>query len=191
MPPKSPPSDFSPDPSSAPSSDQSGDFATEEDLFRCLDDLGIAHETHRHDPVFTVEESRHLKADLPGGHSKNLFLKDKKDRFLLVAAAAERAVDLKALSACAALPTGRLSFARAEYVEGMLGVRPGAVTPFVMLNPSARAVTMVLDAGLMRHDPVNLHPLHNAATTAISPDGLLRFLAHCGVKPVILDLDAL
>lgn len=178
-------------PRSDPLSDQSGDYATEADLFRCLDDLGIAQVTHWHDPVFTVEESRHLKADLPGGHSKNLFLKDKKDRFLLVVAEAERSVDLKALSACAAVPTGRLSFARAEYVEGMLGVRPGSVTPFVMLNPSARSASLVLDAGLMRHDPVNFHPLHNAATTAISPDGLLRFLAHCGVEPLILDLDAL
>lgn len=165
--------------------------ATEEDLMRCLDALGIIHDTHRHDPVFTVEEGRHMHQSLPGGHSKNLFLKDKKGVFLLVVVEAERKVDLKALSRTNALPGGRLSFARADYVRDMLGVEPGSVTPFVMMNETARGVAMILDKALTDMSPVNFHPLHNAATMAISPGDLLRFLDHCGVRPIILDFDAL
>jgi Ala-tRNA(Pro) deacylase len=165
--------------------------AREEDLLRCLDALDILHTTYRHDPVFTVEESRHLHADMPGAHSKNLFLKDKKGVFLLAVVEAERKVDLKALSGSDLVPGGRLSFARADYVRDMLGVEPGSVTPFVMLNETARGVTLILDKALTEANPVNFHPLHNAATTAIAPGDLLRFLDHCGVQPIILDFDAL
>ena len=165
--------------------------AREEDLIRCLDALGIVHNTHRHDPVYTVEEGRHLHESMPGGHSKNLFLKDKKGVFLLAVMEAERKVDLKALVRADAVPGGRLSFARADYVRDMLGVEPGSVTPFVMMNETARGVTLILDKALTDMSPVNFHPLHNAATTAIAPCDLLRFLNHCGVRPIILDFETL
>ena len=165
--------------------------ATEQDLFDCLDALGIAHATHRHPPVFTVDESQSLRGVLPGGHCKSLFLKDKKGVFVLAVVDEARRVDLKALSRSDAVPAGRLSFASEDHVVDKLGVRPGSVTPFALVNETARDVAVVLDAAMMENDPLNYHPLHNEATTAIAPSDLLRFLRHCGVEPVILDLDAL
>lgn len=160
------------------------------DLFALLDRLGVAHRTETHPAVFTVEESRGLKAAMPGGHSKNLFLKDKASRLFLAVAHAETRVDLVGLGKRLGAK-GRLSFGRPELMTETLGVIPGAVTPFALINPSARALAgLVLDSALLAADPVWFHPLENTASTAVSPDGILKFIAHCGFAPEIFDLSA-
>ena len=159
------------------------------DLLALLEKLGVAHRTVRHTPVFTVAESRELRADFPGGHSKNLFLRNKKGRMWLVTCLEDRDIDLKVLAE--RLGAGRFSFASAERLMGYLGVIPGAVTPFAVINDHQQAVSMVVDAGLLAHDPLNFHPLDNAMTTAISPDDLIRFLEHARHAPQIVDLDLL
>jgi Ala-tRNA(Pro) deacylase len=159
------------------------------DLFAKLEELGIRTTTVRHAPLFTVEQSKALRGSLPGGHTKNLFLKDKKDRLWLVTAEEDRAVDLKALGATLGA-AGRLSFASPERLMRHLGVEPGAVTPFGLVNDDAGAVRFVIDETLLGHDLLNFHPLTNAATTAIGRDDFLRFLAATGHPPQILALPA-
>ena len=161
--------------------------ATPEELFALLDRLGIAHATVAHAPVRTVAESRDLKAAMPGGHSKNLFLKDKRGRLFLVVAEAEARIDLKRLHGPLGA-TGRLSFGSPELLWERLGVRPGSVTPFGLVNDREGAVSVILDAGLMAHDPVNVHPLHNGATTAVAPGDLIRFLEATGHPPRVMAL---
>lgn len=160
--------------------------ATEADLFAFLDQLGIATRTVRHRPVFTVEEAQSVRDDLPGGHTKNLFLKDKKGALWLVVAEETAAVDLKTLPA--RIGAGRLSFANAAALKDVLGIAPGSVSPFALINDTAHVVRLVLDARLLRLDPLNFHPLDNSATTAIAAHDLLAFLAALGVQPLILDL---
>ena len=156
------------------------------DLLVRLDTLDITHRTVEHVPVYTVAESRGLRADFPGGHSKNLFLRNKKGRMWLVTCLEDRAIDLKELAG--RLGAGRFSFASAERLMRYLGVIPGAVTPFAVVNDHGGAVQVVLDAGLLAHDPLNFHPLDNAMTTAISADGLLRFLEHTDHVPQVVDM---
>ncbi|MBY0564013.1 MAG: prolyl-tRNA synthetase associated domain-containing protein [Hyphomonadaceae bacterium] len=162
--------------------------ATPEDLFARLDALGIAHVTHRHRPVFTVEEGRDLKAQMPGGHTKNLFLKDKKGALFLLCAISDTAIDLNAVSKL--LGAGRFSFGSAERLMRHLGIEPGSVTLFALINDPERHVTLVLDEALFAHDPVNFHPLRNDATTAIGPDDMLRFIRSLGREPIRLAFDA-
>lgn len=156
------------------------------ELLERLETLGIKHRTVAHAPVFTVAESRELRADFPGGHSKNLFLRNKKGRMWLVTCLEDRQIDLKRLAEH--LGAGRFSFASAERLMGYLGVIPGAVTPFAVINDRAGLVRMVLDAGLLDHDPLHFHPLDNAMTTAVSAEGLLRFLEVTEHAPEIVDL---
>jgi len=159
-------------------------------LFGFLDSLDIAHRTVEHPAIFTVDEGRVFKQDMPGGHSKNLFLKDKKGALFLVTALAETRADLVALGKALGAK-GRLSFGKPALMTQTLGVIPGAVTPFSLINDSAGALqAVILDASLLAHDPVWFHPLANTASTAISPDGLLTFIRACGVEPQILDLAA-
>jgi Ala-tRNA(Pro) deacylase len=157
--------------------------ATDIDLLAFLDSLGIPHATHAHAPVFTVAEAQSLRGALPGGHTKNLFLKDKKDGFWLVVAREELAVDLKALSQVLGAP--RFSFGSADLLLAVLGVPPGSVTPFAAINDRDRQVRVVLDEGMMALEPLNFHPLRNDRTTAIAPADLLRFLRATGHEPVI------
>lgn len=159
------------------------------ELLARLDALGIAHRTVAHAPVYTVAESRELRGDFPGGHSKNLFLRNKKGRMWLVTCLEDRDIDLKRLAE--RLGAGRFSFASAERLMHYLGVIPGAVTPFAVVNDREGKVRMVLDAGLLDHDPLNFHPLDNGMTTAVSAADLLRFLEHAGHPPEIVDLSGL
>lgn len=154
-------------------------------LFAFLDAHAIAHRTLDHPPVFRVEEGREIKAGLPGGHTKNLFLKDGKDQLWLVSALGDAAVDLKALPR--AIGSARLSFASAELMWSVLGVEPGSVTAFALINDAERRVRLVLDAALLASDPVNFHPLRNDATTAVSRDGLQAFLRALQITPMIVD----
>ena len=162
--------------------------ASRADLFAFLDRLGVAHRTVEHPAIFTVEEGRAFKASMPGGHSKNLFLKDKRDALALAVAHADTTVDLVGLGRRLGAK-GRLSFGKPELMTATLGVIPGAVTPFALINETARAIGAVaLDAALAACDPVWFHPLENTASTAVSAPDLIRFLKACGVEPLIVDL---
>jgi Ala-tRNA(Pro) deacylase len=159
--------------------------ATPEELFAYLDRLGIAHRTVTHAPVFTVEEARTLRGQVAGAHTKNLFLKDKKDALFLVVALEEAAIELKSLHRRLGA-SGRFSFGSAELMRATLGVEPGSVTPFAALNDTSARVSVVLDAAMMGHDLLNYHPLRNTMTTSIGRDDLVRFLAATGHPPRIL-----
>ena len=160
--------------------------ATPDELLQRLDALGIRHATHRHPPLHTVAESVKLRGTLPGGHCKCLFLKDRKGGLWLVAALEDKSIDLKALADQLGAP--RFSFGNAELLHSVLGVRPGSVTPFALMNDREHRVSVVLDAAMLERDPLNYHPLVNTATTAIGPADLLRFIADCGHRPRILAL---
>ena len=162
---------------------------TADDLFARLTDLGVAFTRHDHPPLFTVDDSKALRGSLPGGHCKNLFLRDKKGAMWLLVCLEDRAVDLKALGAH--LGGARLSFGSPDRLMRVLGVIPGAVSPFALINDSDVSVQVLLDAEMLRHDPLNYHPLRNDMTIAVSPDGLTRFIGSCGHVPTVLDLDRL
>jgi Ala-tRNA(Pro) deacylase len=158
--------------------------ATPDELFAYLDTLGIAHKTVTHPAVFTVEEARELRGAIAGGHTKNLFLRDKKGGAYLVVAPEDAVIELRSLHRLLGA-AGRFSFGSAELMQDVLGVLPGAVTPFAAINDKDCRVSVVLDAALMAHDALNFHPLVNTATTTISRDGLLTFLAATGHTPRI------
>jgi Ala-tRNA(Pro) deacylase len=158
--------------------------ATPADLFAYLDCLGIAHRTISHPPLFTVEQSQALRGTIPGGHTKNLFLKDKRGALFLVTALEDARIDLKRLHLL--LDAGRFSFGAADLLREVWGVAPGAVTPFGAINDRGGRVTVVLDADMMRHETLNYHPLDNTMTTAIARDGLIRFLEATGHTPRIV-----
>jgi Ala-tRNA(Pro) deacylase len=159
---------------------------TPEELFRLFDMLGIIHRTVTHPPIFTVAEATAARGDLPGGHCKSLFLKDKKGSFWLAVMLEVRRPDLNKLAARLAAP--RFSFGRADELYALLGVRPGSVTPFALVNDAAHRVTPVFDCDMLDHDPLHYHPLVNDRTTAVSPDDLLRFVGACGHQPRLVDL---
>jgi Ala-tRNA(Pro) deacylase len=150
--------------------------------------LGIATTTVEHPAVFTVAESSELERQLPGGHTKNLFLKDDRGAVFLVVAEASTRVDLKALAK--RLKAGRFSFGRPELMAELLGVTPGSVTAFAVMNAPPGRLTVVIDAGLMRHSTLNCHPLVNTATTNIARDDLLRFIRASGHEPVVVEVTA-
>jgi Ala-tRNA(Pro) deacylase len=158
--------------------------AIDTDLYACLDELGIGHKIYEHAPVFTVEESDGVCAHIPGGHTKNLFLKDQKGGLWLVVVRAELRVDLKELSRVLTCP--RFSFGAAELLIETLGVPPGSVTPFSLINDRDGKVRAVLDEGMMVLDPLNFHPLRNDRTTAISAPDLLKFVRATGHEPVVI-----
>ena len=158
--------------------------ATRDELLETLNTLGIGVKTVEHAPLFTVEESQNLRGDIPGVHSKNLFLKCKKGQLWLVVARESAVINLKRLHTI--IGSGRLSFGKPELLLEVLGVPPGSVTPFALINDTELRVSVVLDADMMTHDLLNFHPLVNNATTAIARDDLLKFIANCGHEPAIL-----
>lgn len=161
--------------------------ATPEDLFAFLDRLGIETATVDHPPVFTVEESRTLHDELPGAHTKNLFLVDRKHRLYLVVAEKDAEIDLRQLHRRIGA-SGRLSFGKAETLQAVLGVEPGSVTPFAAINDPEGRVAVLLDRTLAEQDNLNFHPLVNTGTTRIATADLLRFLRETGHEPRVLDL---
>jgi Ala-tRNA(Pro) deacylase len=161
--------------------------STPDDLFAYLDWLAIAHPTVTHAAVFTVEEAQALRGQVPGAHTKNLFLKDKKDALYLVVALEDASIELKSLHRRLGA-SGRFSFGSAELLRATLGVEPGSVTPFAAINDAAGRVKVVLDAAMMRHELLNYHPLHNTMTTSIARDDLVRFLAATGHPPAIVEV---
>jgi Ala-tRNA(Pro) deacylase len=157
---------------------------TPEQLFAALDALGIPQKTVKHPPLFTVEQSRSLRGKIPGGHTKNLFLRDKKYALYLVVALEDAAIDLKSLHRVLGT-TGRFSFGASDLLREVWGVEPGAVTPFGAINDTQGRVNVVLDAAMMEHETLNYHPLVNTMTTSIARDDLVKFLESTGHLPRI------
>ena len=162
---------------------------TSDALLAFLDELGIAAKTQEHAPVFTVAEAQAVREAMPGGHTKNLFLKDKKGRYFLLCVGEETEIDLKRIHTLIGAQ-GRVSFGKPDALMELLGVIPGAVTPFAVINDTEARVTLMFDADLMTHDTINVHPLRNDATTAIGRDDLIRFAEATGHTPAILKLGA-
>lgn len=167
----------------------SGKPATPADVFSKLDALGITHTTISHPPMRTVDDAQALRGSLTGGHSKNLFLKNKKGKLWLLVAEEEATVNLKAFGK--AVGAGSISFGKPELLMETLGVIPGAVSPFTLINAAPGSITPVFDTGLLAHDPLNFHPLDNTMTTTIAKTDLLRFVEALGHSPVIIDVNAL
>lgn len=155
-------------------------------LMARLAQLAIKTTIHRHPAVYTVEESKALRGDLPGAHIKNLFVRDKKRVFWLITVLEERQLDLKALKD-RLNANGNLSFASREYLHDILGVEAGAVTPLAVMNDISGVVKAVLDTDITKADLVNVHPLHNEATMALAPADLVLFMEDCGHKPVLMN----
>lgn len=155
------------------------------ELLSFLDELGIEAKTVSHPPLFTVADSQALRGEIPGGHTKNLFLKDKKDNFFLVTVEEDATVDLKAIHQLIGA-AGRVSFGKPEALMELLGVIPGAVTAFGAINDTTGRVRIILDETLMEHGVINAHPLTNEATTSIAASDLLKFLKATGHEAVIL-----
>ncbi len=158
-------------------------------LFRLFADHGVAHTTHEHPAVFRVGEGEEIKAAIPGAHTKNLFLKDAKGQLWLISAKDETVIDLKRLHTV--IGSARLSFGSAELMAEALGVSPGSVTAFALINDTARRVRFVLDLALASASQVNFHPLENTATTTVSQAGLRAVLAVLGVTPMVVDFTAM
>ncbi len=158
-----------------------------EDLIATLADLSIETSTVEHPPLHTVEDSQALRGDIPGGHTKNLFVKDKKGRLFLLVLGEETVVDLKRVHETIGAQ-GRVSFGSAELLEEVWGVLPGAVTPFGAINDTAGRVSVVLDEAMMRHERLNFHPLVNTRTTGLASADLVKFLRATGHEPMVVAL---
>lgn len=158
--------------------------ASPDELFAYLDTLGILHKTVTHPAVFRVDESRDLRGQIPGAHTKNLFLRDKKGAAYLIVTLEDAAIELKSLHRLLGA-TGRFSFGSADLMRELIGVEPGSVTPFAAINDKDLRVTVVLDAAMMAHAVLNFHPLTNTGTTTIAREDLVRFLEATGHQPRI------
>ena len=159
---------------------------TRAELLAYLSELGIETKTTDHPPLHTVDESRALRGDIPGSHTKNLFLKCKKNKLWLVVTLEDANVDLKILHRL--IGSGRLSFGKPDLLIEALGVPPGSVTPFALINDKSCRVNVVLDQTMMQRNPLNYHPLENNATTTIGSEDLLTFIRATGHDPVILSV---
>ena len=161
---------------------------TPDDLINLLNKLGISYTLHHHPPFFTVAEGLEFEKNIPGGHCRNLFVRDKRERMFLISALNETAIDLKKIAPM--IGADRLSFGSPERLMRHLGVTPGSVCPFAAINDQDHQVNIVLDAGLMDHATVNFHPLLNTMTVGLAPRDLIKFFDHTGHKPHILDMRA-
>lgn len=155
--------------------------------YALLDRLGISYRTVEHEPVFTVAESQELRGTLPGGHTKNLFVKDKADRLFLITAEEDSPIDLNATSKLLGVK-GRLSFANADLLMAHLGVEPGSVTPLALVNDETLAVTFILEKKLAEHAIINVHPLINSRTTALRREDLVAYVEATGHRIMMMEL---
>lgn len=150
---------------------------------------GIAYAHHTHPPLFTVEDSRALRGELPGGHVKNMFMKDKKGAVWLATCLEQRQIRIRDLEK--EIGAKGLSFGKPDLLWELLGVLPGAVTPFGLINDTRHRVNLALDVQMLEQDPLNFHPLVNDATTTVSKAGFLKFLYLTGHRPALVDFDRL
>ena len=145
-----------------------------DDLIRILNDHGFKYFIKEHAPLFTVEDSKALRGQIEGAHSKNLFLKDAKANFFLISIEESASIDLK--KTMQQIQSKKLSFAKPEYLHNILGIEPGSVSPFALLNDSKKEVRFYLDRSFLDHKRVNFHPLINTATVNISPQNLIDLI---------------
>ena len=160
--------------------------ASRHDLFARLEALGIKTTTRDHAPVFTVEDARALRGEIPGGHCKNLFLKDARGELWLIVCLEDTRIDLKGLPQ--KIGAARVSFGRPEILREVLGIEPGSVTPFALINDPSLKVNVVLEEAMMAHQLLSYHPLENTATTTIASADLVKFIRACGHSPKIAAL---
>lgn len=160
--------------------------ARSDDLFQRLAKLHIKPTHYEHPPLGTVAESQQLRGDIPGGHCKNLLLRTKKKVPWLVVTLEDRQINLKSLAQ--QLGVGSFSFASPDRLMQILGVSPGEVTPFALINDVEAQVQVVLDQEMLTYEVLNYHPLVNTATIAVTPDELLAFIRSCGHEPQIVAL---
>ena len=164
------------------------DVYKRQQLFALFDDLGIEYKNHDHRPVFTVDEGHDIKKAIAGGHSKNLFLKDKDGEFFLICAIGETQIKLNQVHK--AINSARLSFGSEEFLWEKLGVRPGSVTLFSLINNNPPSLTLILDNAIFEHEIINFHPLLNNATTSIKANDIAKFVKHWGGKAMIADFSS-
>ena len=163
--------------------------ATPEQLLEYLGRMGIATQTHEHAPAFTVEQARDLRGAISGGHTKNLFLRDRRNNLFLLITLEDARIDLKTVHLIIGAQ-GRVSFGSAELLVEVWGVQPGSVTPFGAINDREARVKVVLDAAMMTFERLNFHPLINTRTTSISSADLLRFLHATDHEPLVAGIAA-
>lgn len=163
--------------------------AGEAELYALFRREGIHWVHHAHPPLHTVEESRAQRGDLPGAHVKNMFLKDRKGGLWLVTCLEDRRIRIRDLER--EIGAQKCSFGKPELLWEVLGVLPGAVTPFALINDPDHCIGVVLDRQMLTHDPINAHPLHNEATTAVSAADFRQFFDITGHVPVMVDFDVL
>lgn len=145
-----------------------------DDLIRILNDNGFEFFVEEHAPLFTVEDSKSLRGQIEGAHSKNLFLKDAKANFFLISIEESASIDLK--KTMQQIQSKKLSFAKPEYLQDILGIEPGSVSPFALLNDTKKQVKFYLDRSFLDSETVNFHPLINTATVNISPQNLIELI---------------
>ncbi len=159
---------------------------TQQSLFDRFETLTIQTKTTEHEAAFTVGEAQHLRGSIEGGHCKNLFLKDKKGQIWLIVCLEDAKINLK--TAPAKIGSARLSFGKPELMDEVLGLKPGSVTPFGLINDTSIRVNVILEKTMMKYQLLNFHPLINTATTTIGSNDLLKFITSCGHNPQIIDL---
>ena len=155
-------------------------------LFDRFKQLDIEVQTKAHQAAFTVEDARKLRGQIPGGHCKNLFLKDKKGAIWLIVCLEETAINLK--TAPKTIGSARLSFGNPDLMMGILGITPGSVTPFALINDKQNITNVILEKSMMDHELLNFHPLRNDQTTTIASSDLLKFISSCGHSPQVFSL---
>lgn len=158
---------------------------TKHDLFKRLNELNIAYVLYEHEPLFTVEQAQKISISIPGGHIKNLFLKDDNGKFWLIVAKDDTRIELKKVAQLLQAP--KLRFADEQLLMQHLGVKPGSVTPFALLNDTNHNVNVVLDAVLLTFDTINAHPLENDATISVNQSDFKKFLQYTQHEPIIVD----
>lgn len=159
-----------------------------DELLAYLEDNGIVVQTFEHPAVHTVEESKALRGQIPGLHTKNLFLRDGKKNYFLFVTDEDAAVNLKQLTKKIGAKGG-LSFGSPEALMEMLAIRPGAVSVLAVVNDKERKVKLVLDGRLAGATAINCHPLSNERTTSLSPDAFTKFLAVAGHEAIYVDMN--
>ena len=157
-----------------------------ETLMSTLTSLNISYTTRTHPPLRTVADAKAFRGDMRGAHIKNLYLRDRKKRNFLLVVEEDKSIDLKALPGL--IGSDRLSFGSADRLLEMLGVRPGAVSPFTLINDPNHHVQLVLDADLADQPSLFAHPLVNDMTLGVSGADLIRFFAYTGHNPKLLSL---
>ena len=158
----------------------------QQELLAVLDKIGINYTNHEHPAVFTVEEANKHHEGIEGVHSKNLFFKDRKKNLHLIVTLSDKPIKIKEVAK--KINAKDLSFGKPELLAEVLGVIPGAVTPFAIINAENHNINLILDEEMMEHELLNFHPLENTATTTITSKDLMRFMEHCNQKFEIVRL---